>query len=181
MKQKGKKNERAAIAVALAVSIVLIVVPIVVLETVDKEKLASFEMSLILIAVAGVAVFGFALLALGRYVGKRAALASGRRVLATYVGCECKASTSSKEFYSVTYSYTDGGGEPMTWTSSPLYSWDEALALKFEEEFEIALMGRKSYITADLPALVVKHMSEIGEYKSAYMKAYRDYHSGNNK
>ena len=39
MRQKGKKNERAAIVVALAVSIVLIVVPIVVLETVDKEKI----------------------------------------------------------------------------------------------------------------------------------------------
>ena len=43
MRQKGKKNERAAIVVALAVSIVLIVVPIVVLETVDKEKIAFFE------------------------------------------------------------------------------------------------------------------------------------------
>lgn len=180
MSQKGKKNERAAIVVALAVSIVLIVVPIVVLETVDKEKIASFEMSLILIAVAGVAVFGFALLALGRYVGKRAALTSGKRVTATYVGCECKASTSSKEFYSVTYSYNEDG-EELTWTSSPLYSWDEALALKFEENFEIAVMGRKSYITADLSALVIKHMSEIGEYKSAYMKAYRDYHSGENR
>ncbi len=178
--KKGGKNEFAAVAVALAVSVILIVVPIVVLETVDKEKIASFEVSLILVAVAGVAVFGFALLALGRYVGKRAALSSGRRVLAKYIGCECKASTSSKEFYAVTYSYGDGD-EEMTWTSSPLYGWDEALALKFEGEFEIAVMGRKSYITADIPALVVKHMSEIGEYKSAYIKAYRDYHSGEGK
>lgn len=180
MKKNGKKNERAAIAVALAVSLILILVPVIVLETADKEAIADFEVSLILIAVAGVAVFGFALLALGRYVGKRAALTSGRRVLATYIGCECKASTSSKEFYSVTYSYKDDDGEELTWTSSPLYSWDEALALKFEGEFEIAVMGRKSYVTADLPSLVVKHIQQIGEYKSAYMKAYREYHNGQN-
>lgn len=176
-KKDGKKNERAAIVVALLVSVVLIVVPIIVLEVADKEAIADFEVSLILIAVVGVAVFGFALLALGKYLRKKAALVGGARTEATYVGCECKASTSSKEFYSVIYSYRDASGEEQTCTSSPVYSWDQALALKFEEKFEIAVYGRSSYITADLSALVVKHMQRIGEYKSAYMQAYRDYHS----
>lgn len=177
MKKNGKKNEKAAIAVALAVAVVLIAVPLIVLETADKDAIADFEASLIIIAVVGVAVFGFALLALGKYIRKRTALASGRRVIAKYVGCECKASTSSKEFYSVTYSYDDGG-EEQTCTSSPVYTWDQALALKFEENFEIAVYGKSSFVTADLSALVIKHMEKIGEYKSAYMQAFREYHSG---
>lgn len=172
-----KKGLRSAI-IAYAVAVVLIVAPVVVMTVWgDNAGIQGAKASLYIAIFAGVLVAVFSTSYIIRYAIFRVTLAKGRKVSARYVTSEMKSSNSTKDFYSVTYSYEDGD-KTVTATTGIVYSWDQALAFKYAQEFEVTVYKSHSYVTADADALVEQHKPDIDAFKRAYAEAYNKYHSG---
>lgn len=175
MKKKGLRSA----FVAYAVAVVLIVAPIVVMAVWgDNAGIQGAKASLYIAVFAGVLVAVFATSYVVRYAVFVTTLAKGSKVVARYMTSEMKSSNSTKDFYAVTYSYDDGG-KTVTATTGINYTWDQALALKFAEQFEITVYKKHSYVTADVDALALEHKADIDAFKRAYAEAYNKYHSGN--
>ena len=173
-----KKGLRSAL-IAYAVAAILIVAPIVVIAVWgDNTGIQGAKASLYIAVFAGALVAIFATSYVVRYAIFVTTLRKGRKVVAKYIASEMKSSNSTKDFYSVTYSYDDDG-RTVTVTTGINYSWDQALALKFAEQFEITVYKKHSYVTADVNALVTEHKPDIDAFKRAYAEAYNKYHSGN--
>lgn len=170
-----KKGLRSAL-IAYAVAAILIVAPIVVIAVWGNNTgIQGAKASLYIAVFAGVLVAIFATSYVVRYAIFVTTLRKGRKVVAKYIASEMKSSNSTKDFYSVTYSYDDG--RTVTVTTGINYSWDQALALKFAEQFEITVYKKHSYVTADVEALVTEHKPDIDAFKRAYAEAYNKYHS----
>lgn len=174
MKKKGLRSA----FVAYAVAVVLIVAPIVVMAVWgDNAGIQGAKASLYIAVFAGVLVAVFATSYVVRYAVFVTTLAKGSKVVARYMTSEMKSSNSTKDFYAVTYSYDDGG-KTVTATTGINYTWDQALALKFAEQFEITVYKKHSYVTADVDALALEHKADIDAFKRAYAEAYNKYHAG---
>lgn len=174
MKKKGLRSA----FVAYAVAVVLIVAPIVVMAVWgDNASIQGAKASLYIAVFAGVLVAVFATSYVIRYAIFVTTLAKGSKVVARYMTSEMKSSNSTKDFYAVTYSYDDGG-KTVTATTGINYTWDQALALKFAEQFEITVYKKHSYVTADVDALALEHKADIDAFKRAYAEAYNKYHAG---
>lgn len=174
----NKKGLRSAF-IAYAVAAILIVAPIVVMTVwSDNAGIQGAKASLYIAVFAGALVALFATSYLIRYAVYVTTLRKGRKVVARYLTSEMKSSNSTKNFYAVTYSYDDDG-KTVTVTTGINYSWDQALALKFAEQFEITVYKKHSYVTADVDELVEQHKPDIDAFKRAYAEAYNKYHSGN--
>lgn len=172
-----KKGGLKSILIAYAVGAALIVAPIVVmLVWGDNEGIQGAKASLYIAVFAGILAVVFASVYVVRYAVFRITLAKGRTVQATYLTSEMKSSNSAKEYYCVTYKYDDGE-KSVTKTTGIVYTWEQALALKFAENFEITVYKNFSYVTQDTEALIKEHKAEIDAFKRAYAEAYNKYHS----
>lgn len=160
-----------------AVGAVLIVAPIVILAVWgDNAGIQAAKASLYIAVFAGVLAVAFSTAYAIRYIIFRTTLAKGRKAEATYLSCEMKSTSSAKDYYSVTYCYDDNG-KSVTKTTGIVYTWEQALALKFAERFEITVYKGHSYVTQDVAPLITEHKNEIDEFKRAYAEAYNRYHN----
>lgn len=172
-----KKNGVKSIVIASIVGLVLILVPMAVMIILkDNEGIQGAQASLIIAMIAGVVVIVFAVIYTARYVAYNKTLVKGKKIQATYVSCDLKSTSSAKDYYSVTYSYEDNG-KSFTKTTGIVYSWEQALALKFAQTFEITVYNKHSYLTQEIDPLIKEHKREIDEFKRAYVEAYNKYHN----
>lgn len=172
-----KKGGIRSIIIACAVGLALIIIPLaVMLIWHDNEGIRGAQASLYIAMILGALVIVFAAVYTGRYVAYNNTMAKGRKVQATYVSCEMKSTSSSKDFYCITYSYDDEG-KTVTKTTGIIYTWEQALALKFAEKFEITVYKNHSYVTEELEPLIKEHKPEIDQFKRAYAEAFNKYHS----
>lgn len=163
--------------IGFAVGAVLIVAPIVILAVWgDNTGIQAAKASLYIAVFAGALAVLFSAAYAVRYLTFRITLAKGRKVEAVYLACEMKSSSSAKDYYCVTYSYEDNG-KTVTRTTGIVYTWEQALALKFAGHFEITVYKGHSYVTQDIGPLIVEHKAEIDEFKRAYAEAYNRYHN----
>lgn len=175
-----KKNSLTPIVISSLLGAVLFIVPMAILAIWgDNEGIASSIASLLIIMAIGIVVELFAIFFTAKFVTRNNALAKGKIVYAEFVSCECKASNSTKDFYCVVYSVNIKGKDVKV--QSPLvYSWEQALAFKYEKTFEVVVHKKNSYIVADADKLKVKHKKEIDEYKKSFYQAYNNYHNSKN-
>lgn len=172
-----KKGGIKSIAISSAVGLVLILIPLaVMLIWGDNEGIQGAQASLYIAMILGAVVIVFSAIYTGRYVAYNTTMAKGRKVQAKYLSCEMKSTSSSKDYYCVTYSYEDGE-KTITKTTGITYTWEQALALKFAENFEITVYKKNSYVTQDIEPLIKEHKPEIDEFKRAYAEAFNKYHS----
>ena len=171
-----KKNGIKSAIIAYVVGAILIVAPIVILSVwSDNAGIQGAKASLYIAVFAGALAVLFAATYMMRSAIFLTTLKKGRKVQATYVSSEMKSSNSTKDFYCVTYTYEDGE-KTVTATSGINYTWEQALAFKFAENFEVTVYKKHSYITQETDSLVKEHKAEIDEFKKAYAEAYNKYH-----
>lgn len=172
-----KKGGLRSIIIAYVVGAVLIAAPLVILAVWgDNEGIKGAQASLYIAVAAGAFAIIFASVYVVRYRIYLTTLSKGRKVQATYLNSEMKSTSSSKDYYCVTYSYDDGG-KNVTKTTGIIYTWEQALAFKFAVNFEITVYKNHSYVTEDVEPLVIKHKAEIDEFKKAYAEAFNKYHN----
>lgn len=163
--------------IGFAVGAVLIVAPIVILAVWgDNSGIQAAKASLYIAVFAGALAVLFSAAYAVRYLTFRITLAKGRKVEATYLSCEMKSTSSAKDYYSVTYCYDDNG-KNVTKTTGIVYTWEQALALKFAGHFEVTVYKSHSYLTQEIGPLIAEHKPEIDEFKRAYAEAYNKYHN----
>lgn len=172
-----KKNGIKSAIIAFVVGVILIVAPIIVMIVwKDNEGIQGAKASLYIAVFAGALAVVFAAIHTVRYAIFRTTLAKGAKMTATYVSCDLKSTSSAKDYYCVTYKYDDGGSE-VTKTTGIVYTWEQALALKYAETFEITVYKKHSYVTEDVDALAKEHKTEIDDFKRAYAEAFNKYHN----
>lgn len=172
-----KKGGVRSIVIASVTGLILIIAPIAaMLIWKDSEGIKGAQASLIIAMIAGVFAIVFAAIYTARYVTYNKAMLKGRKVQATYLTSEMKSSSGAKDYYCVTYSYKDGDKE-ITATTGIVYTWEQALALKFAKTFEVTVYKKHSYLTEETEPLIKEHKAEIDEFKRAYAEAFNKYHN----
>lgn len=168
------------VIVSSLLGLVLVLAPMaVMLIWSDNEGIKGAQTSLIIMMIVGVAVELFAIAYTAKYVAHNRAMVKGKQITAKFLSCKCKSTSSTKDYYSIKYSYTADNGRVYVKESPIDYSREQSLALKFAEQFEVTVYGKSSYITQDIQPLIVRYKDKIDEFKKQYATAYNEYHNDN--
>lgn len=166
------KHERWHLIVAFGVGALLVIAPIIlliVLNALDKME-TRWYMYLIFIPVGIFSIVrGFMFVCDNRNI--HMLKTQGVKVKGRYISHGTRQGDRSPMYY-VRYSYKDERGETVMATSPAEYSWEQALAFRAADEFDVLYKNGISMIAQDAASLYEGNFEKVTALKKAYNEAF---------